>query len=99
VDIDLSSADPVRSAKVSRRQAYIYLRRDGSFELENVGRRKMYVNGDKCALETGMRAVIRHHDMITVGGIRFIFEENPKRISYMLHQSPCATFVKRHSML
>ena len=99
IDIDLTSADPVKVSKVSRRQAYIYLRHDGRFIIENVGRRKIYVNGDEHVLEAGMKATLKHHDMLAVGGIRFIFEVNPKRIAYMIQNAPASQFTRRNAKL
>lgn len=99
IDIDLTSADPVKVSKVSRRQAYIYLRHDGRFIIENVGRRKIYVNGDEHVLEAGMKATLKHHDMLAVGGIRFIFEVNPKRVAYMIQNAPASQFTRRNAKL
>lgn len=43
VDIDLAREAP--AAKVSRLQAQLLLGRDGSFVVQNVGRRSIFVNG------------------------------------------------------
>ncbi len=56
VDVDLSPEQ--FAAKVSRQQARLYLRHDGTFRLTNTGRRKFLVNN--CQVRP-LSQTLKHH--------------------------------------
>ncbi|GBG88269.1 hypothetical protein CBR_g46835 [Chara braunii] len=72
VDVDLGREG--KANKVSRQQAYIRLKQDGSFCLRNVGRRVLLVNNQP--IEIGQRTKLENNSLIEVGGMRLIFEIN-----------------------
>lgn len=72
VDIDLTREG--RGNKVSRRQAIINMKKDGSFHLKNVGKRSVSVNSREIA--PGRCLGLSSSCLIEIRGIAFIFETN-----------------------
>jgi hypothetical protein len=83
VDVDLSREGP--ATKVSRRQAFLALRPDGGFHVENVGRQALYVDGSQ--VPQFCSAAVGHLSVLEVGGARLLFMVNPQAVDRILRRS------------
>uniref|UniRef100_A0A1I8FCE4 FHA domain-containing protein n=1 Tax=Macrostomum lignano TaxID=282301 RepID=A0A1I8FCE4_9PLAT len=74
VDIDLGLEGP--SGKISRLHAFLRLLESGAFQLENVGRRPVFVNGEPVC--PGEACLLPTPSMLLVGCLAFRFLVNPE---------------------
>lgn len=74
MDVDLAHEGGAAAQRVSRHQAQLWLEPDGGFRLRCMGRRPMWVNGQR--LEQGQAAALPTLSHMAVGGISLLFVEN-----------------------
>jgi len=74
VDVDLSHAAGPAAVKISRKQGFMEMQKDGLWSLTNTGRRPMHVNAVE--VKAGASASVPHLSLIEVGGARLIFLAN-----------------------
>lgn len=83
VDVDLSAEG--HSQTVSRLQAALSLEPDGSFSLRCLGRRNLFVNGQR--VEQGAAAVLPHLSLVKAGGVSLLFVANAAAVRRVLRRS------------
>lgn len=75
-DVDIDLGREGRANKISRRQAIITLKENGSFLLKNLGKNSIFVNGKE--VSTGQLLVLTSSCLIEIRDMSFIFEVNHK---------------------
>ncbi|XP_004509330.1 uncharacterized protein [Cicer arietinum] len=77
VDIDLGrEAEAQYATKISRRQALIKMKANGSFVIRNLGKSPIYLNGKEIA--QGQKRSLIAGNLIEIRSLAFIFEVNNK---------------------
>ena len=83
MDVDLSAEG--HSQTVSRQQASLFLEPDGCFRLRCLGRRNVFVNGQR--MEQGGCTPLPHLSLIKVGGVSLLFLANHAAVQRALRRS------------
>ncbi|GER26572.1 forkhead-associated (FHA) domain-containing protein [Striga asiatica] len=90
VDIDLGREK--NGGRISRRQAIIKMDKLGNFQLTNIGRSLVHVNGNEAL--RGQSLSLASGCLIEVRGFAFIFETSRMNINQYLNRSLCTSFGK-----
>lgn len=85
VDVNLAEEAPGFEYKISREQATIKLKEDGSFYLLNVGKRPLRVN--ETSLEKYEHVRLPDTCLLEVAGVTLVFEANRVMINRLLAQA------------
>uniref|UniRef100_A0A7R9VM46 FHA domain-containing protein n=1 Tax=Chlamydomonas euryale TaxID=1486919 RepID=A0A7R9VM46_9CHLO len=86
VDVDLSlGSSGAPAAKVCRRQAMLSLLPDGTFAVENLGRRPLHVDGEPLARFRS--APLAHLSLLEAGGVQLLFLVNTDAVARALRRS------------
>lgn len=71
--------------QISRQQAQLGLKEDGSFQIRNVGRHLMQVNG--VPLGTGASLPVPHLSLVDISGIPLLLMINAAAVARVLRRS------------
>ena len=83
--LDCRASIEINTTQFNSMQAYLTLGPDGAFQIENVGRQQLFVDGAGVAQFSG--ASLRHLSLVEVGGVRLMFMINAAAMERILKRS------------